>query len=92
MGQMTSKQVAFKHPVILRRKRATSSVRAPRLPRGYRDLCVLKETEWLELREALEQGKTTGNWVEVMVCEPEDILPQHHGKILPAGYKRLKKP
>lgn len=92
MSQPTSKHITFTHPVVLRRKVAKPSVRTPRLRRGYRDLSVLKEAEWLELREALEEGKTAQNLVEVMVCEAEDTLPQHHGKILPAGYKRLKKP
>ena len=92
MAQTTSKQVAFRRPIILRRKLAKPSIRTPRLPRGYRDLSVLKEAEWLELREALELGQTTSNLAQVMACQPEDTLPQHHGKILPAGYKRLKNP
>ena len=92
MRQTTSKQVVFRHPVILRRQLAKPYARTPRLRRGYRDLSVLKEAQWLELREALEQGKTTDHLVDVVACQPEDILPQHHGKILPAGYKRLKTP
>ena len=92
MSQLTSKPATFTRPVVLRRKVAKTAVRTPRLRRGYRDLSVLKEAEWLELREALEAGKPKGHFVDVMACQPEDTLPQHHGKILPAGYKRLKTP
>lgn len=92
MGQASSKQVVFRQPVVLRRKHAQPMLRSPRLSRGYRDLSILKEEQWLELREALEAGKTIGNLVEVIVCSAQDTLPEHHGKIHPAGYKRLKKP
>ena len=78
--------------IVLRRKQAKPTIRAPRLRRGYRDLCLLKEAEWLELREALEACKAQGQLVEVLVCPPEDTLPEHHGKILDGSYKRLKKP
>ena len=83
----------FRAPqVVLRRKQAKPHLRAPRLRRGYRDLSLLKEAEWLELRHALEEGKAQGNLVEVLTCPPEDTLPEHHGKILDGSYKRLKKP
>ena len=78
--------------IVLRRKPARPHLRSPRLRRGYRDLCLLKEAEWLELREALEEGKHQGQLVEVLTCPPEDTLPEHHGKILDGSYKRLKKP
>ncbi len=78
--------------IVLRRKQAKPHIRAPRLRRGYRDLCILKESEWLDLRAALEDGRSQGSLVEVLTCPPEDTFPEHHGKILDGSYKRLKKP
>ncbi len=78
--------------IVLRRKQPKPSIRRPRLRRGYQDLCILKEAEWLELRAALEDGKDRAKMVGVLVCPPEDTLPQHHGKIWDGFCKRLKKP
>ena len=78
--------------LVLRRKQSKPLARTPRLRRGYRDLCVLKESEWFELRQALDAGKEAGDLVEVLACPPEDTLPQHHGKITGGYHKRLRKP
>ena len=92
MEPCSEKRVARGGLKLLRRKATRTNPRAPRLRRGYRDLSLLNEAEWLELREALEEGKEQGQLVEVLVCPPEDTLPQHHGKILDGSYKRLKQP
>ena len=92
MGPSSQKNEFRTPQVVFRRKQSKPHLRAPRLRRGYRDLSILKEAEWLELRQALEEGKDQGNLVEVLVCPPEDTLPEHHGKILDGSYKRLKKP
>ena len=90
MAQLLQKRVVFREPMVLKRKRAQSVSRKPRLTRGYQNLAFLRETDWLDLRHALEEGKSTGKLVEVVPCTPEDTLPEHHGKIHAPGYKRLK--
>ena len=92
MGLPTSNHGLASKAIVLRRKQSKPDTRTPGLRRAYRDLCILDESEWFELREALEAGKDIENLVEVLVCPPEDTLPQHHGKITDGYYKRLKKP
>ena len=92
MGPSILKKESATAKIVLRRKQAKPHLRAPRLRRGYRDLSILKESEWLELRAALEAGQSQGKLVEVLTCPPEDTLPEHHGKITDGIYKRLKKP
>lgn len=92
MGRPTSNHVLATKALVLRRKQSKAYTRPPRLRRGYRDLCLLNESEWFELREALEAGKDAENLVEVLTCPPEDTLPQHHGRITDGFYKRLKQP
>ena len=92
MGLPISNHELPRMAIVLRRKQSKPQTRTPRLRRGYRDLCVLNESEWFELREALEEGKDAGNLVEVLGCPPEDTLPQHHGKITDSYHKRFKKP
>ena len=92
MGLPTSNHPLATKALVLRRKQSKPHTRTPRLRRGYRDLCILHEPEWFELREALEAGKDAENLVEVLTCPPEDTLPQHHGRITDGYYKRLKQP
>ena len=73
--------------LFLRRPKAKPYRPPGRRSVGPRELNCLSSDEWVGLRDALAEGVSPVNLVEVLTCPEEDTLPEQHGKIHPPWYR-----